>query len=218
MTLYKCFKKGLKSEHGNIDWKIGKWQRHKGKLEMCKSGFHASENIIDAMGYVKAEEIALVEVKGKHIGQEDKQCWEYMRISKVWEWKKEDSVSLAIFAAELCIDNFEKEYPDDKRPRQAIEAAKAYLKNPSEENMSAAGSAALSARSAALSARSAAESAALSAGSAAWSAGSAAESAAWSAGSAALSARSAGSAALSARSGIKKLCHDFAIQRLEEKE
>ena len=156
-TLYKVFKKDLESNHGNIKWEVGKWQKHKGKLEMCTSGFHASENVIDSMGYTNAEEIALVEVKGKHLVQDDKECWESMRIVKVSNWKKEDSVSLAIFAAELCIKNFEKDYPDDKRPRNAIKAAKKWLKNPTEKNQLAAG---LAARSAAMSAAGSAESAA----------------------------------------------------------
>ena len=43
-------------------------------------------------------------------------------------------VSYAVFAAELVIDIFEKEFPDDKRPRTAIEAAKKCIKNPSDEN------------------------------------------------------------------------------------
>jgi rRNA-processing protein FCF1 len=51
-------------------------------------------------------------------------------------------VQYAIFAAEQVLDIFEKEYPDDKRPRKAIEAAKAYLKNPTEKNKNAAADAA----------------------------------------------------------------------------
>src|SRR3990167_165452 len=43
-------------------------------------------------------------------------------------------VKYAVFAAKNVIDIFEKEYPDDKRPRQAIEAAKKCLKNPSKKN------------------------------------------------------------------------------------
>ena len=70
----------------------------------------------------------------------------------------------ACYCAKLCLDNFEKEYPDDKRPRQAIEAAERFANGEiSEEELNAA--------------RSAAELAEL----AAWSAWSAAESAAWSA-------------------------------------
>ena len=117
---------------------------------------------------------------------------------------KPQAVQYSIFNAERCISNYEQEYPNDNRPRKAIEAAKAWLLNPTEENRSAesaarsaaesaAGSAAWSAESAAWSAAWSAESAAWSAAeSAAWSAARSAESAAWSA------ARSAESAARSA--------------------
>jgi len=47
-----------------------------------------------------------------------------MRVIKTYQWKKEDSVKLAIFAAEQVIEIYEKKYPNDKRPREAIEAAK----------------------------------------------------------------------------------------------
>ena len=46
---------------------------------------------------------------------------------------KKQAVQYAIFAAEQVIDIYEGKYPNDKRPRNAIEAAKAYLKNPSKE-------------------------------------------------------------------------------------
>ena len=65
-----------------------------------------------------------------------------MRIIKSWEWTKEDRVSLAVFAAELVLPNFEKEFFNNKRPRQAIEAAKRWLKEKSETARSTADSAA----------------------------------------------------------------------------
>ena len=43
-------------------------------------------------------------------------------------------VSYAVFAAEQVLDIFEHKYPEDKRPRAAIEAAKKCIENPSEEN------------------------------------------------------------------------------------
>jgi len=46
---------------------------------------------------------------------------------------KKQAVQYAIFAAEQVIDIYERKYPNDKRPRNAIEAAKAYLKNPSKK-------------------------------------------------------------------------------------
>jgi hypothetical protein len=193
--LWKVFKENLKSNNGDIEWKIGEWQKHNGKLEMCCSGFHASKRIIDAMGYTNAEEIALVEVRGDSLKQDDKQCWSEMRLLKVYKWTKKDSVSLAIYAAELVLGNYEKKYPDDKRPREAIEAAKNVLKNDNRKNREAAEAAAEAARSAARSAWSAARSAARSAWSAAWSAEAAAE-------AARSAARSAWSAAWSAEAVV----------------
>jgi len=58
-----------------------------------------------------------------------------------------DCIRYAIYAAEQVIDIFEKKYPDDKRPREAIEAAKKYLKNPSKKNKDAASAAAYDAAS-----------------------------------------------------------------------
>lgn len=46
-----------------------------------------------------------------------------------------DKVRYAIYASEQVIDIFEKEYPDDDRPRKAIESAKGYIKNPCEKTV-----------------------------------------------------------------------------------
>jgi len=53
----------------------------------------------------------------------------------------DNQVKYAIYAAEQVIDIFEKKYPNDKRPRQAIDAAKKYLEEPTEENRNAASAA-----------------------------------------------------------------------------
>jgi hypothetical protein len=42
-----------------------------------------------------------------------------------------DKVKYAIFAARSVLDIYEREYPDDMRPREAIEAAEAYIATPS---------------------------------------------------------------------------------------
>jgi hypothetical protein len=134
-TLYKFLRTGLKSDNGeNRDWVIGEWREEKGGLGICSRGFHASKTPLQALSYVSGEILAKVEVRGESIIQENQECWSEMRIVKAWHWKKEDSMALAIFAAEQVIDIFEKEYPNNKRPREAIEAAKAYLKEPTEAN------------------------------------------------------------------------------------
>ena len=200
---------GMESSRGNIEWKVGEWQKESKALK-CEQGFHASERIIDAMRFVNCEVLARVEVKGKCDKEDDKQCWTEMRIVEAYEWTKQDSVKLSIFAAELSLKNFEKVFPDDKRPREAIEAAKKWLEKPTKANESAARSAAWSAWSAAWSAWSAwsAESA-WSAWSAAWSAWSAA----WSAESAESAARSAESAARSAAK-ILDQCEEFILEEI----
>ena len=53
-----------------------------------------------------------------------------------------EQLSLAIQCAEKVLFIFEEKYPNDDRPRKAIEAAKVYLANPTEENRVAAADAA----------------------------------------------------------------------------
>jgi len=179
----------IKSNSGDCTWKLNEW-KHEDKINLCNSGFHCSKEIWEAFSYVQGEILAEVEVKGESSISDDKEVYSDMRIVKMYKWQKKDSVALSIYSAELCLKNFEKFYPDDKRPREAIEAAKKWVLEPTRENESAARSAKSAARSA--------ESAARSAESAAWSA---AESAAWSAAwSAKSAARSAESAARSAES------------------
>ena len=134
--LWKSLPADLKP-HG-FQYKLNKWYKQEGTIEACKNGFHGSKRIIDAMQYVDLEVLALAEVRGVSDKEDDKECWEEIKLVKAWKWEKKDSVELAIFAAELVIDIFEKQYPDDKRPREAIKAAKKWLKNPTEENRHAA--------------------------------------------------------------------------------
>ena len=156
-------------------WKKGKWYKIDGELHICHNGFHCSVKPLDALNYVAGKVLAVVEVRGESEKQDDKQCWQEMRILKAYRWTKKDSIALAVYSAELVIGNFEKEYPDDDRPRKAIEAAKKVLENDTSENRDAARSAAESAELAAQSV----ESAAWSARSAAWVAADEAWVAAW---------------------------------------
>ena len=138
--LYKFLRTGLKSDSGDMSWTPNTWY-HEDTAKLCNSGFHASKTPLQALGYVGGEILAEVEVKGDSDVSDDKECWTEMKIVKAYHWKKEDSVALSIYAAELVIENYEKQYPDDKRPRNAIEAAKKVLEADTEENRSAARSA-----------------------------------------------------------------------------
>ena len=84
------------------------------------------------------------------------------------------NVAFAVVCARHVLPIFEREFPNDKRPRAAIEAAKRWLEEPTDANAQAAQSAAQrAAQRAAQSAASSAQSAASSAQSAARSAQSA---------------------------------------------
>lgn len=128
-TLYKFLRTGLKSQYGNHTWKLGECYEVAEDLVYCNKGFHGSVKPLDALSYVPGEIIALVEVEGKNIIHDDKQCWSKMRIVDARKWTKKTSVELAIFAAEQVIGFYEERYPNDTRPSDAIKAAKAYLED-----------------------------------------------------------------------------------------
>jgi len=132
----------LKSNSGDITWDLLSW-KHEDKVKACNAGFHCSKEIWEAFSFVQGEVLAEVECKGdSDLSENDKEVYQDMRIVKAWKWQKKDSVALSIYSAELCLENFEKLYPDDKRPRNAIEAAKKWLLEPTKKNESAAESAA----------------------------------------------------------------------------
>ena len=149
---YKFLNRGFKSVNGSCKWRIGKWNKFDGKLELCESGFHCSKRIYDAFNYVQGEILAEVEVRGKSIKRDDKEVWSEMRVVKAWKWQKKDSVLLVIYVAKLLLPNFEKKFPNDKRPRKAIEEAERYLKTGSKKGLDSAdlASAAMAVRSALL--------------------------------------------------------------------
>jgi hypothetical protein len=95
--------------------------------------------------------------------------WLFWILEKHAPLEKEQSVKLAIAFAEAALSYWTN--PDDLRPSQAIEAARKWLNDPSEENLSAAEAAARAA------AEATAEAARIAAEAAAWAARVAAEAA-----------------------------------------
>ena len=158
-TYYKFLKldgKKIVSAHGNSPWVIGEWREDKRIPKNCERGFHCSDDIYQAFSFVAGTVLAKVEVGGKSDVDVDKSSHQKMRIVQAWEWDKTTSIKLAIYAAELVIDIYEKQYSKDDRPRKAIEAAKKYLKKPTADAAYAARDAAYAADAAADAARAAA--------------------------------------------------------------
>ena len=181
--LYK-FLKGMKSENGSHEWEKGEWYNVEGELEICKNGFHASEHIQDALNCVQGDTLAVVEVDGEHIEDDDKQCWERMKVVETYDWTKVESLKLAIYSAKQSKEYFDG---DEEIIDDCIDVAEKILneyehdREPSDEIINKAESAELTAdsvRAATWSTEESARSAALAAWSAAWSARSTARSAA----------------------------------------
>ena len=133
------------SEHVNHTWEIGKTYTVNGPVKVCSNGFHASVEPLDALGYIKGDVVAVVTGSGGSDNDENKVCYQSMTIVRAYKWTPLDSVALAIYCAEQVIKIYEYEYPGDSRPRDAIKAAKAYLKEPNKKRAYAADAAAYAA-------------------------------------------------------------------------
>ena len=77
----------------------------------------------------------------------DKLDWANWLIARLLNHK--NRIRYAIYVAEQVIEIFEKKYPDDTRPRKAIEATKAVLKKNNKDNRDAAHAASYAAHAAA---------------------------------------------------------------------
>jgi hypothetical protein len=183
---YKFITDEMKSKNGNFKWELGIWQEERSKdIKLCEYGLHACKTPYQSLKYIYGNRWFQVEARGKIIydnkNSEPKFVASEMRLVKELPTKK-IVVEFACWCARQCLKNYQKEFPNDKRPEEAIKAAEDYMDGKIDlKELNDKKSAAWSARSAAESAESAAESAE--------SAAESAESAAWSARSAAWSAQ-----------------------------
>jgi hypothetical protein len=113
----------LNRENGEFMKLTIRWLK---KQSACSGGIEwfKSQKENDSVGVVKA------------LIADDKLDWANWLIVRIMDYA--DYVRYAVYAAEQVIELYEKKYPDDKRPREAIEAAKKCIDNPSKENNAAA--------------------------------------------------------------------------------
>ena len=107
--------------------KPGEWMPPIADISLCCRGYHAAEikHLLNWRGSV----LCKAEVRGAVIEADDKLVASEIRlISVVKGWNEKN---LRLFAAD-CADHvlpiFEKKYPEDKRPREAIKAARAFAR------------------------------------------------------------------------------------------
>jgi len=133
---YRFVTNSLCSENGNIQWKIGEWIKIDGSLSLCHNGLHACRNPWESLSYVFGERWFTCEAQGEILEDEDKFCAREMRILKeipvsvIHQWMVDCAYRVLHF--------FEEKHPEDKRPREALEAKQRWVDEPTEENRAAA--------------------------------------------------------------------------------
>ena len=182
-TLYKVLNDDGSCAHGGTgkwflphDKRPGRWMPAvNGKLIACLNGYHLcrASDLVYWLGPVIWE----AEHDGDVLVAEDKLVVRRTRLlRRVSTWTEHSARLFAADCAEHVLSFFEEKYPNDTRPRQAIEAARLFAA----DNITAA--AMIAAREAAWVAMEAAREVAGAAGEAAWVAALAARNAAWAAG------------------------------------
>ena len=118
---------------------IGATLRHDGNLEICSSGLHASERLIDALQYAPGPWLARVELSGQMIRQNDKLVATKRRILAVKNVERE----LHEFAVMCAVNALERTGETDERCWQAVDIKLAWLEGmANDEDLAAAWAAA----------------------------------------------------------------------------
>jgi hypothetical protein len=133
MKYYKFLKPEGKPMFGTGTWSLpvngepGKWMPKVETLEMCKSGYHAApeDHLIE---WCYGPHLYEFEGRGEMLQGNDKVVFEEARLVKeIPEWNRKTAVLFACDCAEHVLHFFEEKYPKDKRPKEAIHAAREYV-------------------------------------------------------------------------------------------
>ena len=107
------------------DGKPGRWLPKVTDLKICASGWHGCKdgNILE---YLNAN-IYEIETRGKVLEDNDKFTAQQIRLVRKCEgWNEVNARLFACDCAAHVLHIYEKEYPDDKRPRECIEVARKF--------------------------------------------------------------------------------------------
>ena len=101
------------------------------KENACQSGIEVFKKVFNNSAELK-------DIINFAIDKNKKELLQHANWLIVRKMTHRQKIQYAVFAAEQVLHIFEKKYPEDKRPRQAIEAAKLVLKKNNKENRKAA--------------------------------------------------------------------------------
>ena len=139
MKYYKTTQKDRNGTHTAFQYpEINIWTTPvEGKLIACENGYHFCT--IEQLPEWLSEEIYEVEVDGDILNGYNKLVSRSIRLNKKLNWNEKTQRLFAADCAEHVLHIFEDEYPDDDRPRKAIEAVRKFVYGEiSKEELSAA--------------------------------------------------------------------------------
>ena len=124
---YKVLNADLTSRNGGTyQWVLGEWAPEiEGELIPCNNGYHVCQesDLLDWLGPV----ICDAEIGGGCIRASDKTVARTARIVRVLDtWNERTARLFACDCAERVLPVFERSYPNDSRPRDAIETARRF--------------------------------------------------------------------------------------------
>lgn len=126
-TYYKALRKGRVATHVNdFQWpEPGTWLEVEGDLVACRNGLHIA-TLRQVLERWLSEELWEVEADlDGAIVLADKTVVRRARLVRQLPWDERTARMFAADCAERVLHLFERDYPDDKRPREAIAAARA---------------------------------------------------------------------------------------------
>ena len=106
-------------------WPVGKWVEVDGDLEICRNGLHVT-TVENAVRWLDAR-CHPVEIRGDQIAEQDKVCVRAAKLGPAFDtWNERMCQLFVADCAEHVLHIFERERPDDSRPRDAIQAARQF--------------------------------------------------------------------------------------------
>ena len=143
-TYYKWLNPDRTTTYQNVQWpkRVGVWTPNEIPA-LCSSGWHLATHAGIGEHARTGAVLWIAEGRGWQDAREDKVAFTSARlVSKVGTLTQVVAVQWAVDCARRVLRHYEAKYPDDKRPRQAINAAAKWAKDPSEKNRNAAANAA----------------------------------------------------------------------------
>jgi hypothetical protein len=148
---YKWLKPDRTTTYQGVKWpkRVGVWTPD-AKPVFCQSGWHLATHQGIAEYARTGAVLWIAEGRGASVAADDKVAFSSARlVSQVGTLTRVIAVQWAAECARRVLKHYEDRYPEDKRPREAIQAALKWAKDPTEANRAAANAAYVAAAAAA---------------------------------------------------------------------